>query len=562
MPTPRIRELPAAVVLWIALSVSTGGAAENPVTGVPSATPAAPLLLAPAATDTVAPAWPDGSRLTAAYVALEEVTLEWTAATDENGVTAYRVYQNGGLRDHTGPDDRRYVATRLTSLTDFRFSVEAGDTAGNWSTAGPALVVRIQPIDTEPPSLYTSHLEVVEVTGTTARLRWGPGTDDVGVTKYVVWGTTRNLAETDGSTLEATVTGLRPGRRYEARLVAFDRAGNVSSERPRAAFMAIDPGVPAPPAKVVVGPSDFYKGIEDELHPGWKASTSPGIVTYRLYRRHPGESEPTLLGEYPPGSVTDKGLDPAQTYYYSVSAVDDRGVEGPRSTEAAGIPRQDYLKLPSHKLPPEVALSFARILQGEDPREELARNEYGIKTAPDGLPLVLYFREPARGHRPVLYRPLQWLCDGRLRLRPFGGAGRGGRGDAVRPRAPAAADRLFSGLDLQGRPGGRDFHGGSTRDHRDRAAAQGRRRAGSPPRSRWSPASSTCARCTGGRQPSRCSRASASEDGVAGNKTSRRHRPRHSPRAAVTPRERSGVHLRHGGTARAGLAAPFRRAGA
>ncbi|MBI2565876.1 MAG: fibronectin type III domain-containing protein [Candidatus Schekmanbacteria bacterium] len=288
------------------------------------------------------------------------------------------------------------MAAGLTSLEDFRFQVQAGDAAGNWSTEGPTLTVRTEPEDREPPSLLSSTLEVVEVTGTTARLRWGPATDDVRVTKYVVGSRIRFLAETDGSTLEATVTGLRPGRRYEAELIAFDRAGNASSERPTAAFMAIDPGVPAPPEFVHVGPSDPFKGIEDELHPTW--SVSPAAVRYRLYRRWPGERTPILIDEVLPEiAFTDRGLDPAQTYYYSVSAVDDRGVEGPRSVEGAGIPEEARLEVQApRKFPPEVRLSFSRIVQGEDPREELGRNEYEIHTAPDGLPLDLFFTEPSR----------------------------------------------------------------------------------------------------------------------------------------------------------------------
>ncbi|MBI2567287.1 MAG: fibronectin type III domain-containing protein [Candidatus Schekmanbacteria bacterium] len=394
MTTMNRKQLSAAM-MWITVFAAPAGAEDSLASRGSETTP---LLYSPAATDTVSPVWPEESRLEALGVAWEDVTLRWTAATDESGVTAYRIYQNTTLRDTVGGDVRGYAASRLSERTNYRFRVEAGDTAGNWSSTGPSATVRTEPADKESPKLLESRLEILDVTGTTARFRWGAGTDDVGLVTYRIEGATRVLAETDGTTLEATATGLRPGRYYKVNLVAYDQAGNASNDGPNGAFMAIDPGVPAPPEWVTISPPNFFKGIEDELGVGWGDSTTPGAVRYRLYRRLPGESTPTLIGEFPPRtSHYDRGLDPAQTYYYSVSAVDSGGAEGPRSVEASLIPMESYWQVPGPgKMERKVRISVARIMQGEDPREELERNEYQIRTAPDGFPLVLEFTGPAR----------------------------------------------------------------------------------------------------------------------------------------------------------------------
>ncbi|MBI2571538.1 MAG: hypothetical protein HYV63_31395, partial [Candidatus Schekmanbacteria bacterium] len=124
----RTRALSCLFAAWSASALLAGPAfAEDAPPPLGTATAVgAPLLLSPAATDTVAPAWPDGGRLTAAFVAMEEVTLEWTAATDAEAVTAYRIYRNGRLRDTVASEERRYASP----LAKIRPSVPARSRPG------------------------------------------------------------------------------------------------------------------------------------------------------------------------------------------------------------------------------------------------------------------------------------------------------------------------------------------------------------------------------------------------------------------------------------------------
>jgi alpha-tubulin suppressor-like RCC1 family protein len=92
------------------------------------------------AADTTPPSWPPGSSLTDQGLTSGGMTLTWTPATDDAGVSSYAVYENGNLLSDqiTGTS---YQVTSLEANTPYSFEVEAGDAAGNWSTGGPALDV-------------------------------------------------------------------------------------------------------------------------------------------------------------------------------------------------------------------------------------------------------------------------------------------------------------------------------------------------------------------------------------------------------------------------------------
>lgn len=106
-------------------SGSGGGSNNNPVT-----------------TDTIAPTWPSGSDLAAANVTDNSLTLNWTAAKDNNAVTGYKIYQDGMLLESIGAGMNTYAIVGLTAGTQYTFKVEAGDAKGNWSIDGPSATVK------------------------------------------------------------------------------------------------------------------------------------------------------------------------------------------------------------------------------------------------------------------------------------------------------------------------------------------------------------------------------------------------------------------------------------
>lgn len=90
--------------------------------------------------DTQAPVWSNGT-LTASNVTQTGLTLSWTGATDNVGVTGYKVYQGTTLLTASPVTGTSYEVSGLRAGTRYTFRVEAVDAAGNESTNGPTVTV-------------------------------------------------------------------------------------------------------------------------------------------------------------------------------------------------------------------------------------------------------------------------------------------------------------------------------------------------------------------------------------------------------------------------------------
>ncbi|MGX1493070.1 glycoside hydrolase family 6 protein [Streptomyces tendae] len=88
--------------------------------------------------DTSAPTAPTGLRATAKTAS--SVSLAWTAATDNVGVTGYDVYRDG-TRVGSTTAGTTYTDTGLSAATAYGYTVRARDAAGNVSAASTALSV-------------------------------------------------------------------------------------------------------------------------------------------------------------------------------------------------------------------------------------------------------------------------------------------------------------------------------------------------------------------------------------------------------------------------------------
>lgn len=89
--------------------------------------------------DTEPPSTP--SNLTAANVASTSLTLNWTASTDNIGVTNYEIYRNNTLSGQTGNAGNTYNVAGLSPSTTYNFYVIARDAAGNSSNQSNTLNV-------------------------------------------------------------------------------------------------------------------------------------------------------------------------------------------------------------------------------------------------------------------------------------------------------------------------------------------------------------------------------------------------------------------------------------
>ena len=83
--------------------------------------------------------------LTATGHTPSSVSLSWTAATDDVGVTAYQVRQAGTVIATVGGSTLSYTVTGLTPATAYTFTVTAGDANGAVSPPSNAVTVTTDP---------------------------------------------------------------------------------------------------------------------------------------------------------------------------------------------------------------------------------------------------------------------------------------------------------------------------------------------------------------------------------------------------------------------------------
>jgi len=85
--------------------------------------------------DNEAPRWPDGSKLTVSDVTPSHARLTWPSATDNAGVSGYRIYVNDNQRETVSGSVYGATVQELTENTTYTFKIVALDAAGNVSEA-------------------------------------------------------------------------------------------------------------------------------------------------------------------------------------------------------------------------------------------------------------------------------------------------------------------------------------------------------------------------------------------------------------------------------------------
>jgi fibronectin type 3 domain-containing protein len=283
--------------------------------------PSAPATVGSA--DTVPPTVPTG--LTA-HASAGQVKLTWTAATDDVGVTGYRVYRS----DKTGPlatvtDGTTYTDSTVGSGTSYTYRVSALDAAGNES--GRSTPVTVVSTDTAAPTVptgLTGHASAGQV-----KLAWTAATDDVGVTGYRVYRSDRTAPLTTvraGTTY--TDTAVRSATSYTYRVSALDAAGNESGRSAPVTVSTPDAAPPAAPTSVRAAAAGDTSVVVT-----WSADGT-GATGYDVYRN--GGATPVGSVDAAARSFTDTGLSADTTYTYTVKA---RGGAGTSTASAPASAR-------------------------------------------------------------------------------------------------------------------------------------------------------------------------------------------------------------------------------
>ena len=98
--------------------------------------------------DTQAPTAP--TNLAASAITQSSLTLNWTASTDNVGVTGYDVFRNGTKINTSLVTTTTYNVTGLSASTAYQFYVQAKDAAGN--TSANSNTINVTTPDTQAPT--------------------------------------------------------------------------------------------------------------------------------------------------------------------------------------------------------------------------------------------------------------------------------------------------------------------------------------------------------------------------------------------------------------------------
>lgn len=193
-----------------------------------------------------------------------DVSISWTASTDNLGVAGYNVYENNSYIDTVSSP--AWSGTVVADAT-YTYYVVAFDFNGNFSDPSSALQLPEggPAPSAEAPSVAENLIgSLVEENGTyTVSLAWDPSTDDEAVAGYNIYQNNQYLTTVNSTTYEGTVGSAGP---YSYFVVAFDIPRNFSDPSER---LSLPTDENQPP---------FFEGFEDQTidaGPVWELVVRP-----------------------------------------------------------------------------------------------------------------------------------------------------------------------------------------------------------------------------------------------------------------------------------------------
>jgi hypothetical protein len=284
--------------------------------------------------DTTAPSSPSG--LTAATTG-STVSLGWTPATDDRGVTSYEVHAS------TTPDFVAATSTRVASTSvptvvqadvapgTWYYRVVALDAAGNRSVASATASAVV--LDDQAPSKVGA--VSATVTGSSVALSWGAANDNVAVTGYEIHRSPQTGVAATAETRIATTAGTShvdssctAGTCYYS-VVAVDAAGNRGLLSEQVSVVVQDTQAPTAPTALSASLAGSVAALK------WSASSDDvGVASYEVHRSATSGFVPTtstLTGSSATGSFSQTVA--AGTWSYRVVAKDAAGNRSPASAE-------------------------------------------------------------------------------------------------------------------------------------------------------------------------------------------------------------------------------------
>lgn len=310
--------------------------------------------------DTSAPTIP--TNLTATTISPTQINLNWTAATDNVGVTAYAIFRDGN--ELTTTTNTTFHNTGLSASTTYSYLVKAYDAANNRSASSTAVsaTTLASSTDTTIPSTPTNLVANI-ISATQINLNWTTSTDNIAVTGYAIFRNGTEVASVPNNNFSNV--GLTASTTYSYAIQAYDAAGNrsTSSNVVSATTMASSTDTVSPSApKKLKAHLISYKHINLE----WKKSKdNKKVVGYKIYRD--GIEIATVKNNH----YNDIGLTASTTYIYIVKAYDKAGNLSAASNALTVTTRAKKIK--EHKLENE----------DNDKHENEKNNDQGQKNKDD-----------------------------------------------------------------------------------------------------------------------------------------------------------------------------------
>jgi len=251
------------------------------------------------------------------------LTLNWTASTDNVGVTAYEISQDNILVATLPAGAVSYNITGLTENTTYAYSIQALDGADNHSPAVVVSATTLPPPDVEAPSAPTG-LIVINLTQVSASIGWIAANDNTGVTGYDVYINGTKVNSSLVTTTAFTANNLLASTTYNIVVVARDAAGNQSVNSETLTLTTPDTQAPSAP-----GGLSSSNLTASTVTLTWTAATdNVGVAGYDIFQNGIKiNASPVTVLSY---AVT--GLSQATSYSFLVKASDAAG-----NTSAASI---------------------------------------------------------------------------------------------------------------------------------------------------------------------------------------------------------------------------------
>jgi alpha-tubulin suppressor-like RCC1 family protein len=269
--------------------------------------------------DKEAPTWGNEAALEAAFpISPNAATLSWPSATDNVGVTQFKVLRDSTVLAVLPADTCQYLADNLTVESTYTFQVQARDYLGNWS---PAIekTVTTPAANLTLPDWGAGALAFEQIYSDNLILNWDPAAGPYAVKEYLVYRNTESdpLAILPSTVLTYKATGLTGSTEYLFTIFARDYSGNLSTALSNNVTTAPDDVAPIWPDGAFVNAKDL-KSNGFTLY--WTAATdNVKIGYYNIYQ------DGVLLGSTLNGTTTEypvSGLEATTKYTFSVEAVD------------------------------------------------------------------------------------------------------------------------------------------------------------------------------------------------------------------------------------------------